>query len=113
MDLKDMMKMAQGEEGPDNDKVMAKREILQALRQMASELMGEDMEAGMKQVSVAAPDKEGLMEGMEKAEEVVEEMPEMDMEKDESYEPGMEMEDDMYGGMSREELIEMLKEMKG
>ncbi len=52
----------------------AKMDVLSDLKGQASDMMGEKL-GGIKKVSVAAPDKEGLKEGLEKAEELLEEMP--------------------------------------
>jgi hypothetical protein len=59
----------------------AKLDLLKSLRKMAMGLihegMGEDdMELdGMKKVTVAAKDSEGLKKGLEKAEDILEDMP--------------------------------------
>lgn len=47
-----------------------KLQALGELRKMAQDLMGEHLH-GLKKVSVMAPDKEGLEEGLRKAEELV------------------------------------------
>ena len=65
-------------------KMEAKMEVLKELMQMADSSEAEGLLGGMddmKQVTVAAEDKEGLEEGLEKAEEVLDEMP-MDDEED-------------------------------
>jgi len=49
---------------------------------MAGDMMADDMKS-MKKVTVAAPDQEGLEAGLEKAKDVVEEMPEMEDESPE------------------------------
>lgn len=62
----------------------AKMKVLQQLRDMAQELMGQDMSApaDMKEVSVAAPDKEGLEKGLDLASAMMEEAPEGELEED-------------------------------
>lgn len=99
-----MMAMSKDEEGPDKDKMMAKMKVIHELRQMAQDMMGEKLDEGMKKVTVASDDKEGLKEGLEKAEEIVEEGPEAMMgdemmPRKDSYEPedlmAMEESDDM------------------
>lgn len=69
----------------------AKLQVLEELRDLAIEMMGKKLRKGeeapeeMKQVTVAAPDKEGLEAGLEMAKEVAPEMAEEedDMELDE------------------------------
>jgi hypothetical protein len=53
----------------------SKMSVLESLRDQMSEMIKGDLE-GMKKVEVAAPDSEGLEAGLEKAKEIVEEMPE-------------------------------------
>ena len=48
-------------------------------KKMAGDMMADDMKS-MKKVTIAAPDTEGLKMGLEKAEDVVEGMPGMEME---------------------------------
>lgn len=48
-------------------KKMAKRKVLEDMHKMASDMMGENMQ----KVSVMAKDKEGLMKGLEKAEDIL------------------------------------------
>lgn len=62
--------------------VEAKLEVLKELLGMANESAGKDIASGMQKLTVMAPDKEGLMEGMEKAEEVVENVDEEMMPED-------------------------------
>lgn len=53
----------------------AKMSILKEMRKMAMDDMGEGLKNGVKKVTVAAPDQEGLEAGLEKAEDLVEGMP--------------------------------------
>lgn len=117
MKLEDLMKMSKGEEDPkDMMKAKAKMEVIQELRKMASDMMGEGIKDGMQKVTVASDNPEGLKEGLEMAEDVVEEGPEAMMAKEsESYEPedsAMEMmddeDDDMEVAMSPEEIDEKI-----
>lgn len=61
----------------------AKMDLLKQLRKMAMDMIhedsmgGEEDAMGLQKVTVAAKDKEGLKEGLEKAEDVLEGMPEM------------------------------------
>jgi hypothetical protein len=100
----------------------AKMNVLKELRKMAMDDMGEPLKgASMKKVTVAAPDKKGLEQGLDKAEAMISDPFKMDedeenLEQDYSDEeseadPFMEM----VKGCSPEELdekIEMLKQMK-
>lgn len=61
-----------------------------------SKMGGNRYDEGMS-VKVMAKDKEGLKEGLEKAEEIVEKGPDMDHS---------------YDDMSREEMLELLKSRK-
>lgn len=61
-----------------------KMEVIENLMEAMGEDMGNQLK-GMKKVTVAAPDKEGLEEGLEKAKEVVEEAP-MEEESEDSEE---------------------------
>jgi len=98
--MKDLMKMLEkkksGKGEMDESKMSAKMDVLKELRDLAAGQAGESVKKGMQEVSVMAPDKEGLKEGLEMAEEVVEEGPEgmaeMMAEAPESEE--MEMMDD-------------------
>jgi hypothetical protein len=61
----------------------AKMDLLKQLRRMAMDMIhedsmgGEEDAAGLQKVTVAAKDKEGLKQGLEKAEDVLEDMPEL------------------------------------
>ena len=94
-------------------KYKAKREMLEQLKKVMGE-MGADTAMGGMGVKVEAKDKEGLMEGLDKAKEVVEDAPDMEEvqedveDSEEEYEDAEESTD--YDEMSREELIAMLKE---
>jgi hypothetical protein len=83
-----------------NPKKQAKLDLLKDLRKMAmgmiSDGAGEDMPEQMQKVMVAAKDKEGLEEGLEKAQEIVggedeSEEGEMSEMEDESEEESPEM----------------------
>ena len=67
-----LMKGRKVGEGPYKD---AKMSMLKELRSVMGEEMGNDIK-GLKKVTVASPDQEGLEEGLDKAKEIVEEMPE-------------------------------------
>jgi hypothetical protein len=89
--MKDLMEMLMKKKGQpqkvDATEKMAKMQAVKELISMLEEMMGEDVEGGMmKKVTVAAPDEKSLEMGLEKAKDVVSEMPEMEDEEDEDYE---------------------------
>lgn len=98
------------------NKHKAKKEMLEKLRKIMGG-MGADKAMGGVGVTVKAKDKEGLLEGLSKAgdiveseelpEDMMEEMPEEMEEYDEEM-PEEEMSED-YEEMSKEDLIELLK----
>lgn len=91
----------------DPEKMKAKMEVIEELRKMAQDLMSEGMADGFKKVSVAAPDKEGLLEGLDKAEDLVEKGPEeMLAESDEE-----EMSESEDEEMSPEEIDAKIAEL--
>lgn len=65
--LEERAKKAKKMSGPEKQ---AKMDAVREIDGMASKMMGDKLK-GIKQVSVAAPDKEGLKEGLEMAEEIV------------------------------------------
>ena len=70
--MKDLKKLMGKDEEGDGMKKDAKLSVLKELRKMASDMMGDDVKGGMmKKVTVAAPDKEGLKAGLEKAEDII------------------------------------------
>jgi hypothetical protein len=99
--------------GMKGGKKLSKQEIeakLQVLNELMAEMDGmmkDDMgSAKMKKVTVAAPTSEGLMKGLEKAEEVVDES-----EDDESCEEGSMMDDAMEDDEDEEELDRKIAEL--
>lgn len=90
-----MDKKKAGKELSENEK-NAKLKIVGDLKKLAEDAMANDIK-GMKKVTVAAPTEEGLKEGLEKAEEIVSEQPEMedsdDLEDAEEAEDELEDED--------------------
>ena len=95
-DLMDMLGESRHEEGEMTDaKKQAKMEVLMELIELAKEKMGESVSNGLQEVTVAAPDKESLMEGMDKAQALMGDMPDTEgMEYDEEDE-----DDEEYMGM--------------
>lgn len=58
----------------DDKKLKAKMEVIMELLGMSEDAIGEDLKShmdGMKEVTVAAPDEEGLAKGLDMAKEVV------------------------------------------
>ena len=68
--MKEMMKKKKKEGEMDPQYKSAKMGVLKDIRNMASDEMGEDVK-GLKKVTVAAPDAEGLKAGLDKAEDMV------------------------------------------
>jgi succinate dehydrogenase/fumarate reductase flavoprotein subunit len=99
MDKMLMKKMKQGkEDGKMSARdVSSKEEVLQELIEAMQSLRAGHLKNGMdeqmQKVSVMAPDKEHLEEGLEKAQEMIGDMPEMSMSEDE--EVPMEEEDEV------------------
>lgn len=92
-----LMKKAKEGKTISPEKAKEKMSVLDELTGMMGGEMADKLK-GMKKVTVAAKDSEGLKEGLEKAEEVLEDSEEME-----------ESEDMDYSEMSKEELIEMLE----
>lgn len=106
-------------------KYEAKMKMLEALKKLGHDSMAEEIfSKPMQKVTVAAPDKEGLKKGLDKAGEVLDAMPKMkemigdDEEKteemDNSEEESMESEEESessqdLSSLSKEELIALLK----
>lgn len=77
--MMDMLKKAMEKKKKEPMDENYKNAKMSALKDLHGE-MGKMIGGGMKQVSVAAPDKEGLLKGLDKAEEVLDEMPEHEEE---------------------------------
>lgn len=114
--MKDLMKLIESKKDSkmDEGEAGAKSEMLMELIKMASSAAGDDIKKGldgnMQEVTVSAPDEEGLKEGLEMAEDVVEDGPESLMPDTLGDMDDMEDED-----MSEEEIeaeIQRLMEMK-
>lgn len=95
--MKKLMK-SEASEMPKSEK-MGKMAALKELIQEMSALMGSDLENPMEEmqkVTVAAPDKESLMKGLDKAEDVLEEMPMDGFGKDAAAQEVEDEEEDMF-----------------
>jgi hypothetical protein len=90
MDLKELLKKKMGKDKVkpmDEKEKMAKSSVLDELLAAADEAMGGGLK-DLKKVTVVAPSKEGLEDGLEKAKELTAEQPEAqdDEEKEEDAE---------------------------
>lgn len=101
-DLKELLakKMKDQKEPMSENKKNAKMSVLQDLKKMMDDSIAGDLK-GLKKVTVASDSKEGLKEGLEKAEDVIEGQEEMEEEET--------MDDMDLEQASPEELQEMLK----
>lgn len=80
--MKDLKELLGAKKKIDPIEKDAKLSAIKNMRKMAGDMMADDMH-NMKKVTVAAPDEESLKKGLDKAKEVVGEMPE-EMETPES-----------------------------
>ena len=97
------------------DEKAAKMEMLNGVKEILGESMSDKLKgAKMQKVTVASPTPEGLVAGLDKAEEVVESKIESeDSEDEEEACPECEMEDKpemMMAGLSKDEKIKKLEE---
>ena len=80
-DMKQMMEMlSKKDESKEmsQEDIQAKMDVLQELLEFASKHAGDDIVGKLKKVTVAAPSEQGLKEGLVKAQDMVEDMPEED-----------------------------------
>ena len=104
--MKDMMFGKKKKVEMDPIEKEAKMSAVSAMKQMAEDAMSDKL-GGLKKVTVAADSEEGLKEGLEKAEDVVESKLEPEMEGEEmESEEGSELAD-----MSEEEIDKKLQEL--
>jgi hypothetical protein len=109
-----LKKMLENKEEMSPEDKAAKLAVLKMLKKVAGEMMADEMQGklmpeSMKQVTVAAPDEEGLKEGLEKAEEVIEKMPEDMMAEQESEDEESEDKEEMMAEGSEDSEAEKLK----
>lgn len=109
-----LMKKMKGEESEDrmsDEEINAKMEVLMELLELSKMMTGDrikrDMDE-MQKVTVMAPDKEALVEGLEKAEDLVETIPETEEseenpEEDEASELLEEKEESSEAEMKEDE----------
>lgn len=99
----------------DEDKKMAKMKALKELRDNMSEMAQDGLgkALSMKKVTVAAPDTENLKEGLDKAKDLVNEMPngeEKPEDENEDDKPESENEDDMSENEDEDYSEDLLEE---
>lgn len=76
MDMKERMMALKGKKKSMSDNEMkAKSSVLEEMRSAAEGMMGDKLK-GLKKVTVAAPSEGGLKEGLSKASELIDRMPE-------------------------------------
>lgn len=109
-DLKSFLEKKMGKPGkPDELKQKAKGNVLNDFKDAAKEHMAESMGGALKKVTVMAKDGKDLKKGLEKAEDIVEELPGMEEDSEEDM---MEEEDSMMSmdESSKDDKIAMLEE---
>jgi hypothetical protein len=107
MDLEGMLSEKKGKKEMSEKEVQAKMEVLQELMEMLQDQQGNSVKSGMdemsmmsampkemQKVTVAAPDAEGLKEGLEKAEDIMESSPMMASEESEEESNTLSMNDE-------------------
>lgn len=87
MDMKMLEKLMEkkGKASLDPEYKSAKMDVLKALHGEMGKMMGDDVR-GLKKVTVASPDSEGLEQGLEKAKEMLEGGEELDEEMEDEAE---------------------------
>ena len=110
-DLKSFLEKKMGKPGkPDELKQKAKGNVLNDFKDAAKEHMAESMGGALKKVTVVAKDSKDLKKGLEKAEDIVEELPGMEEESED--EMSEDMEDSMMSmdNSEKDDKIAMLEE---
>lgn len=109
-----MEKKAEKKLSPNEQK--AKMSVMEELQNMASDAMGKKLD-GIKKVTVASDDEQGLKKGLEKASEIVDKgIPALDSSDEEQDEMMEEEQEEMMGEqpedeMSEDEINEKLEEL--
>lgn len=112
MKLKEMVKNKREKKG-DSKNAEAKMEVLKQLREMAMGQMGEGLDEDMQSVTVSAKDVEGLREGIDKAEVMLDQMHGTEDKDEEMMEDiGLEEENLEEEDLEEKGLEEDLKEKK-
>lgn len=113
-----LAKAMKGKEKLSDNEKKAKTSVVEAMRDMAAQAMGDKLH-GLKKVTVASPDKAGLEHGLEKAHELVSQMPQHDEEESEDEESpeheaseSPEEEQAEHEEMSPEEIEAKIAELK-
>lgn len=106
--MKDLEKMLMGKKEHSKmskNSIKTKEQVLQELMDKCAEHMGNKVKSGMgemQKVTVAAPDKESLAKGLEKAKSLAESMPDEDEQYEDPAEEKLES--------PKEEMMEDLEE---
>ena len=108
--MKDLKAMMGKKKEADPMKKESKLGVLKDLRNSMSSMMGEDMKGKMVKATVAAKNPEDLEEGLDKAKEIVSEMPEI--ESEESSEESSDMSKLIECCESPEEIDEAIKKLQ-
>lgn len=117
-DIKKML--GKKDKKPDNMEKDAKLSALKNLRNEMSQMMQGNLGEKMNKVTVAAKDKEGLKKGLEKAEEILEEKPDMeemeeaageDLDNDMELGEDEEHQDKVVEGMDEEAIDKMMQKL--
>jgi hypothetical protein len=109
MEMKEILGKKPKAKESDDMKKESKIKAIKEMRAAASDMMGGDIKdgiEGMKKVTVAAPDKESLAEGLDKAKEMLPKVEEMAEETEESPE-----EEASEESMSKEEIQAKIEEL--
>ena len=123
--MKKLLEKKKQKSGLSENQVKAKSSVLKDLSDTANDMLKERL-GGLKKVTVAAPSKSGLTEGLKMAEKLTEKMPEklgMDEAKEKEEEmvadaedgEGMDMaekSEESEEDMSKEELLAELERLK-
>jgi len=113
--MQDMKKMlGKKDKKDDSGKKEAKLSALKSLRDEMSGMMKDDLGGKMNKVTVAAPDKASLEHGLDKAKEVLHEMPEEEAEGSSPFPDEEEESSEMESGldnMSVEEVDAMMQKL--
>jgi hypothetical protein len=105
--MKDLKELLGAKKKIDPIEKDAKLSAIKNMRKMAGDMMADDMQ-NMKKVTVAAPDEASLKKGLEKAKEVVGEMPEMESSDEEMAESPQEEYDEVVEACETPEDIDKL-----
>ena len=95
----------------DSSKMEAKAAAIKNLMEEMRSLMGSDLKDGLKKVTVASDSSEGLKEGLDKAQSLMEEMPEEESEESPELEAS-EDEEVEHGSDEERKIAELEKQLQ-